>query len=408
MSSRSTIPAWLADKLPSKWPRKPAFHLSGGAVARWRKPVLMAGSCLGALGLGIGLFFVTDGIPVSFPAFAAGGELTAEVSQETFSSSVEEESSAPAEVEKEAAVEVEKEAPAEGETVSAVSEPAPLHTPGWSEEEGLTRYWLEDGTFARGYTEIDGEGYYFDENGDMQTGLVSDADGIRYFDAKGQMVVGDVTVNGVQLSFGEDGFILSKAQMEVPVILQNDELPNGCEITSLTEVLQYNGFSVSHTEMVEYLPCEPIVYQNGEYYTAYPEDAYIGDPSTDSGWYCFEGPIVEAANAYLREVESPLRAHKVSGADEEELLSYLQQGNPVIVWVTQQLADVRRTGYTWILPDGEVYHPYGGLHCVALSGMDVEAGTVTLTDPIYGEWEAKLDRFMEIYEGMGSRAVIVR
>ena len=39
--------------------------------------------------------------------------------------------------------------------------------------------------------------------------------------------------------------------------------------------------------------------------------------------------------------------------------------------------------------------------------MDVAAGTVTLADPIYGEWEAELGRFMEIYEGMGSRAVVV-
>ena len=30
--------------------------------------------------------------------------------------------------------------------------------------------------------------------------------------------------------------------LDVPQILQNPELPNGCEITSLCEVLRYLGF----------------------------------------------------------------------------------------------------------------------------------------------------------------------
>ena len=379
MSGRSSLPTWFI-RLSDWQSRQSSRFSSGGALARWRKPVLMAGSCLCALGLGAGLFFATNRVVGPCPAFAAGGEADALA-----------------------------EPPAlEAETVAAVSEPEEeRHAPGWAEEDGGTRYWFPDGTYAQGYTEIGGEGYYFDRLGFMQTGLVSDADGTRYFGEDGAMRTGEIFLDGVTYSFGEDGFMEGRVQIDVPVILQNPELPNGCEITSLTEVLQYLGFQVTHTEMAGYLPCEPITYIGGVAPTADPEGAYIGDPATTSGWYCFEGPVVEAANGYLRDQGSPLHAHAVSGADEEELLSYLQDGQPVIVWVTQQLADVRYTGYTWVLPDGESIHPYGGLHCVVLSGMDVEAGTVTLADPIYGEWEAELGRFMEIYEGMGSRAVVV-
>ena len=39
--------------------------------------------------------------------------------------------------------------------------------------------------------------------------------------------------------------MLESVKLDVPVILQNPELPNGCEVTSLAEVLQFYGFSVS-------------------------------------------------------------------------------------------------------------------------------------------------------------------
>ena len=374
---------------------------------RWNRPALMAGSCLCALALGAGLFFATECLPASF-ARAAGGETV--------------QASAPAPADEVAADEAAaeetpaKEAPADGPVILAplpVSAPVRLEEeeeaflPGWSVEEGGARYRLPDGTFAQGYTEIDGAFYSFDGQGYMQTGLVTDAGGTRYFGPDGKMRTGEILLDGVTYSFGEDGLIEDRVQIDVPVILQNPELPNGCEVTALAEVLQYLGFPVTHTELAGYLPCEPITYIGGASYTADPEEAYVGDPATASGWYCFEGPVAEAADAYFQAQGSPLRAQVVSGADEEALLSYLQDGQPVVVWVTQQLADVRYTGYTWVLPDGESVHPYGGLHCVVLAGMDAEAGTVTLADPIYGEWEAELGRFMEIYEGMGSRALVV-
>lgn len=279
---------------------------------------------------------------------------------------------------------------------------------GWCEEDGKYLYRDVHGVPAVGLMEVDGAVYYFDENGVPQTGLIALEDGIRYFDENGAMFTGIVTVNGAQLQFGADGLMMNKAEINIPGILQNPALPNGCEVTSLAEVLRYMGFDVTHTELAEeYLPCEPLTYEDGVCYAADPQQAYIGNPATVSGWYCYEGPIAAAAELYLAGQGSTLTAKSVSGADEEELLSYLQAGTPVIVWATQQLADVRRSSYLWTLPDGTVEHPYSGLHCMVLSGMDFEAGTCTLTDPIYGVWTAELERFMEIYNQMGSRAVVI-
>lgn len=56
----------------------------------------------------------------------------------------------------------------------------------------------------------------------------------------------------------EDGdIIIDEVYIDVPTVMQNPELPNGCEITSLTAVLNSKGYKVEKTEMADiYLPKE--------------------------------------------------------------------------------------------------------------------------------------------------------
>ena len=87
--------------------------------------------------------------------------------------------------------------------------------------------------------------------------------------------------------------------LPVPQVLQNPELPNGCEITSLCEVLRYWGFAADKCDLADhYLP------RSARWYGADPDRVYMGDPhkddgSPETGYYCFAGPVVAAANAYL-------------------------------------------------------------------------------------------------------------
>ena len=96
--------------------------------------------------------------------------------------------------------------------------------------------------------------------------------------------------------------------LPVPQILQNPELPNGCEITSCCEVLHYLGFAPDKCELADYyLP------RSAQWYGADPDEVYMGNPhlddgSPETGYYCFAGPIVQAANAYLAVQGSSYRA----------------------------------------------------------------------------------------------------
>lgn len=90
---------------------------------------------------------------------------------------------------------------------------------------------------------------------------------------------------------------------EVELILQNPELPNGCEVTSLAMLLKAAGYPIEKTVLYEnYLPRQDFSCINGLRYGPDPAEAYAGNAASSSGgWYCLEEPILAAGNAWLKE-----------------------------------------------------------------------------------------------------------
>lgn len=231
----------------------------------------------------------------------------------------------------------------------------------------------------------------------------------RLFASLGSLVSGHSFSTTAPAAETDDLPATGSGILSVQPVLQNPQLPNGCEAASLATLLQYSGFSVDLGSLAaDYLPCQSFTYNGLNRYGPDPEKAYAGDPfSTTNGWYCFEGPVVEAANAYLRAQGSDLRAQAVTGADIAELEHLLRQGRPVAVWFTQDYEQPRQnTSFTWTLPNGHTYTPYANLHCVVLSGMDGQQ--CYLADPMQGSTSIPRDQFESIYTAMGSRAVVLR
>ena len=107
--------------------------------------------------------------------------------------------------------------------------------------------------------------------------------------------------------------------LDVPQILQNPELPNGCEITSLCEVLRYLGFDADKCQLADhYLP------RSERWYGADPDRVYMGNPhlddgSPETGYYCFAGPIAAAARRYLADHGGGWEPVDLTGAEEQTL-----------------------------------------------------------------------------------------
>ena len=211
-----------------------------------------------------------------------------------------------------------------------------------------------------------------------------------------------ISLNG-RIPIGEKYANLKKSvSYDVLNILQNPELPEGCEITSLAILLNYLGFDTTHTYLADnYL-------LQGE---AGKTDFYeknVGNPrEAGKSWGCYAPVIVKSANSFLLENESRLRAFDLSGYDVSELYYQLSMGNPAIVWVTMNLeAPYLRT--PWLVGDKKLWWKYP-LHCVVMSGYDFEAGTVTLIDPMKSQpVVVDIETFETRFRQMESQAVVIK
>lgn len=200
----------------------------------------------------------------------------------------------------------------------------------------------------------------------------------------------------------------SETVSAVKLILQDPELPNGCEVTSLAMLLDWAGYPIDKVELSDqYLPKQGFYRSNEVLYGADPNQAYAGDPSSSSsGWYCFEGPVLEAANAYLSDQNTTQQAAPLSAATREELENYMNDGIPLAAWVTLDYSEPRsRASSVWRLPDGTDYVPYTNLHCVVLAGWDGE--NYRIANPVDGWQSVSPDTFWSCFDAMGRRAVAV-
>lgn len=186
--------------------------------------------------------------------------------------------------------------------------------------------------------------------------------------------------------------------LEVPLVLQEPELPTGCESVALTVLLMYEGYELEKTTVAdEYLPYSA----NGDF-----SEGYIGDPYTYEGAGCFPPSLVEAADLFLEEHHSAKRAVNLTGRSLEELFHYIADGIPVAVWGTQYMTD------TWLYEEGFSeggieYRWYENEHCIVLSGYDLEKGILMVNDSLVGVIERDLRGFEELYDMTGQLAVAI-
>lgn len=199
----------------------------------------------------------------------------------------------------------------------------------------------------------------------------------------------------------------SDKSLAVPVVKQNPELPNGCEVTALAAILNYYGIGVKKTELAkDYLPTSPVTKRGNELYGPNPYEAYAGDPSKkDGGYYVFAQPIVEVANQVLFENNSNYKALNLSDVSREEILAYVNSGVPVLTWVTIDLKKPRTSGY-WIIEETKEKHSiFMNLHAVVLTGY--ENGKVTIMNPLTGNETINADIFFSSFKSLGSHAIVI-
>lgn len=211
-----------------------------------------------------------------------------------------------------------------------------------------------------------------------------------------------LTIKG-KIPIGEKYANLKQSvQNEVELILQKPELPEGCEVTSLAILLNSVGQRVSHTYLADnFLPQGEV--GNTSFY-----EANVGNPRNGGAAFgCYAPVIVKTANSYLYEFESDYRAYDLTGYDVSELYYQLSQGHAAVTWITMDFAEpyVKRP---WTVDGEKLYWKYP-LHCVVLTGYDMEAGEVYICDPLKEQTvTVSMELFEERWRQMESQAVILR
>ena len=189
--------------------------------------------------------------------------------------------------------------------------------------------------------------------------------------------------------------------IDVDYIYQNPELPTGCEITSLTMLLNYLGFDIEKTHLSDkYLKMD---YMG----TMGFDDAFIGNPRWDGGYGCYAPVIADTAEKYLKDQKSTYKAKDISGTSFTDLYSYINQDMPVVVWASMGLMEVEKR-FCYYAEDGEEAYWYDNEHCMLLVGYDKNQNTVTAADPLSGLMLYNADRFEYIYDELEQQAVIIQ
>ncbi|WP_369593829.1 C39 family peptidase [Lysinibacillus pakistanensis] len=202
-------------------------------------------------------------------------------------------------------------------------------------------------------------------------------------------------------------FSRDEQELDVPVVMQNPELPHGCEITSLTAVLNYYGVNVTKLEMADtYLPKQKISIVDGQRFGPNPNQAFAGDPRDKAnGMYVFAAPIVKAAEAVIADKQANLRVTNMSKASQDEILQLVREGVPVVTWVTLDLSKPNTNAAKGWIYKGETTPrvAYMNLHAVVLTGH--LGNKVVVMDPLKGYVTYNVDQFFKSYKELGEQAV---
>ena len=186
-------------------------------------------------------------------------------------------------------------------------------------------------------------------------------------------------------------------EIEMENILQNPELPTGCESVALTMVLKYLGFDLEKTTIAD----DYLVFADRNFAMG-----YIGNPHTEDGAGIFAPGLVKTANNFLEAQESEKRGFDISDTDFEDLYNYVAAGIPIIIWNTMYLEKPVPTDEVCEF-EGKTYRWFRNEHCMVMCGFDKENGTVLIQDPLDGLVERDAETFAKYYEELGKNAMII-
>lgn len=195
-----------------------------------------------------------------------------------------------------------------------------------------------------------------------------------------------------------------QALLDVPLIKQMPELPRGCEVTSLSMLLQYAGVTADKMELAERIKRDPTAYEkkNGQVYFGHPNEGFVGDMYSfdNPGLGVYHAPVKELAEQYL-----PGQIIDMTGGEFSRIEESISNGMPVWIITNSQYKTLPASEFkTWQTPSGEVDITYWE-HSVVVTGYN--ADYVFFNDPLTGTKNKKVAKqdFIDAWIQMGRQTI---
>lgn len=188
----------------------------------------------------------------------------------------------------------------------------------------------------------------------------------------------------------------------VKIESQLPELRNGCEVVSLTMMMNFAGNSLTKFDFARIIEKDYTareVKSDGTVYWGNPQIGFVGDIfGKNAGYGVYDIPIENLIN----KIEG-FKAINLSKMETKDIFNIIREGKPVMVWITADYAEPR-FNKKWLANGVEIIATYQE-HCVLMTGFDEE--NIFFNDPLSGVKDVKMTKetFENIWTKMGSMAV---
>lgn len=192
--------------------------------------------------------------------------------------------------------------------------------------------------------------------------------------------------------------------LNIPVISQFPELARGCEVTSLSMLLNSAGIKTDKLTLAKQIKKDatPRKIINNNIHYGHPNDGFVGDMYTYSkpGLGVYVQPIIELANKYM-----PGKIVNLTKSSFEDLKIPLSNGQPVWVIINTHYKELPDSYFTtWHTKKGTI-RITSKEHSVLITGYD--KNFIYFNDPLTGQKNKKapIHDFQEAWVQMGSQAI---
>lgn len=190
-------------------------------------------------------------------------------------------------------------------------------------------------------------------------------------------------------------------KLNVPLENQMPDLPNGCEVTSLSMLMNYYGIRVSKNELAETIQ-HVDSFTDGGKYRGNPHQGFVGHMTiANAGWCVYNEPLYNVARKYTSHIEN------ITGSDFLSLLKLVSNGHPVMIITTTTFNKVNNM-QTWDTNTGKV-NVTPSSHACVITGYSKPKKVVYVNNPYgYKNQPVNWKNLQASYNQQGRQALYIR